>query len=137
MKKQRIQLNKFETSHQIKLYKEKQQKKDLPEPSDAELENSPADGGTDKQLSQLSADERFEVMPVYSGAPPNWNHPTTVGELATLIENQIVDALTDSCAERVIDKKFLKQLEICMNYKDEEFIEENIRKFIAKHQTPA
>lgn len=76
-------------------------------------------------------------MPVYSGAPPNWNHPTTVGELATLIENQIVDALTDSCAERVIDKKFLKQLEICMNYKDEEFIEENIRKFIAKHQTPA
>lgn len=55
MKKQRKELNKFETSHQKKLYDQKQQKKDIPEQSDGELANSPLFGGSEK-LSQTSTE---------------------------------------------------------------------------------
>ena len=72
----------YETEHKKDLYMKQKVKKDIPELSDAELDNSPADEGTDKLHSQLSGDEKFEVMPIYSGPPPQWNFPVYLDELA-------------------------------------------------------
>ena len=75
-------------------------------------------------------------MPVYSQPPPDWDFPAYLDELAKLIEDQFKDALSNTYAEKVLDPQFNKTLETFMGLKDEDFIEEDMRKFIAKHQTP-
>ena len=141
LKLQKILLNDVEQENKIVEYNKKQKKVKRVK-QDSEQSNSPVDASSDKPMSdkpdsEKDDEEEVEYRHVYTTDAPEWNYPEMVDELADLLEKQFLKALSASNAEKVTDKTFDSWLDTVCAYRDDDYIEEELRRHIAKHQTPA
>lgn len=75
-------------------------------------------------------------MEAYDDVPPQWNHPGEVCDLAELLEKIVLEALTYSDSEKVLDSLFEQWKIASIKHDVDDCLEYDLRKHITKHQTP-